>query len=272
MSPSVVRLFGVLSIFGGTPACAKAAWSRPQRNIRRGNRQSLTNQRIPKPSDVLDEGSGRVQGWDESYIQIVGYDIHQLGVATPDFRVRPSKDLVDFGVGDDAESWIVDLSRQCTYHGVDQDPIEFGGGVQWKADDIIGFEFGVDLNEATGKAQMRVWANGVDLGVAFHDIKCDRGLFPAMSVDGPGAVHFLVDPKDFGSCKLPPGYKPLITPTLDTAKQIEDWTRPMSVRSTQSREKIGSPSTGWLSIGEWRPTSTSPGPLAQREKLVHALL
>jgi len=144
--------------------------------------------------------------------------VHQIGVADPDFRGREMKGNTYYGVGDDDHSWCYDGSRQCLYHGVDAKSQTFAKNYTWKSGDHIGV--GIDINAETGMGKLSYWANGQPLGVAFSDIDCKRGIFPAVSVDSPGQLSLILNPEHFGSSPLPTGYKLLVAPALDPAKPL----------------------------------------------------
>jgi len=102
--------------------------------------------------------------------------IPQLGFASDAFQVGMD-DYTGDGVGDDAESWGVDGTRQAKWHD---------GSVDWACRWAVGDIIGIAANIDTGK--IAVSKNGdwmeAPCGVVFENDKIKAGVYPALTASG----------------------------------------------------------------------------------------
>ncbi|KAI9290273.1 hypothetical protein BC943DRAFT_10443 [Umbelopsis sp. AD052] len=121
----------------------------------------------------------------------------QVGWASKEARFDPEGGM---GVGDDDYSYAFDGCRAQKWHGRWSDE-RSTYGQEWNAGDVITCL--VDLEAGT----MSYHRNGVDMGVAFERVACDKAWYPAISVSTSQGckVYFggEYDPLRYA----PPGYK-----------------------------------------------------------------
>ncbi|KAL3666761.1 hypothetical protein V7S43_008383 [Phytophthora oleae] len=108
-------------------------------------------------------------------VRLVTAGVVQIGWADSTFEANSK---TGDGVGDHERSWAYDGARQVKWNaGKDE---EYVATDSWSKNDVIGCL--LDLDEGT----VAFTRNGVDLGVAFRNVKhtsSDRGFFPAISVE-----------------------------------------------------------------------------------------
>ncbi|CAI5709062.1 unnamed protein product [Hyaloperonospora brassicae] len=108
-------------------------------------------------------------------VRLVTAGVVQIGWADSTFEVNSE---TGDGVGDHERSWAYDGFRQVKWNnGKDE---EYATDDLWSKNDVIGCL--LDLDEGT----VSFTRNGVDLGVAYHNVKhssSDQGFFPAISVE-----------------------------------------------------------------------------------------
>jgi len=139
-------------------------------------------------------------------LELLTSGLFQFGWATSDFSPSPEGGN---GVGDDKNSWAVDLKRHAKWHENEHGALcqPYGEGITLKAGDILQAFIDIEGRE------MSFGFNGKDLGIAFPEFHLGSdGLYVALSMnlenecrfnfgDGSGNRNFAYLP--------PPGYKPL---------------------------------------------------------------
>ncbi|KAG7385721.1 hypothetical protein PHYPSEUDO_001175 [Phytophthora pseudosyringae] len=108
-------------------------------------------------------------------VRLVTAGVVQVGWADSTFEANSE---TGDGVGDHERSWAYDGARQVKWSGGKDDQYATDGS--WGKNDVIGCL--LDLDEGT----VSFTRNGVDLGVAFRNVKhtsSDQGFFPAISVE-----------------------------------------------------------------------------------------
>uniref|UniRef100_A0A6B2LAZ3 B30.2/SPRY domain-containing protein n=1 Tax=Arcella intermedia TaxID=1963864 RepID=A0A6B2LAZ3_9EUKA len=109
-------------------------------------------------------------------VTLFGQGLFQIGWATDNFNPSPEGGN---GVGDDKNSWAVDLKRHAKWHQNDQGSLcqPYGEGVTIAAGDVIGCY--LDLVQW----EMKFSHKCEDLGLAFNDFFVGSGLYPALSMN-----------------------------------------------------------------------------------------
>lgn len=97
----------------------------------------------------------------------------QIGWADASYRGNSSGGE---GVGDDRHSWGYDGNRVLSWFSGSR-----GYGERWSTGDVIGFAADID-NKTLSFSRNGNWSS--PMGVAFTDIEFDRGLFPALTMQG----------------------------------------------------------------------------------------
>ncbi|KAF4321035.1 hypothetical protein G195_005801 [Phytophthora kernoviae 00238/432] len=108
-------------------------------------------------------------------VRLITAGVAQLGWADATFE---AKSETGDGVGDHERSWAYDGARQVKWNGSKDEA--YADDESWSKNDVIGCL--LDLEEGT----VTFTRNGVDLGVAYCNVKClssDKGFFPAISVE-----------------------------------------------------------------------------------------
>ncbi|KAG7397339.1 hypothetical protein PHYBOEH_000851 [Phytophthora boehmeriae] len=108
-------------------------------------------------------------------VRLITAGVMQLGWADATFHANSE---TGDGVGDHERSWAYDGARQVKWNsGKDE---VYADDESWSKSDVIGCL--LDLDEGT----IAFTRNGVNLGVAYGNVKClsgDKGFFPAISVE-----------------------------------------------------------------------------------------
>jgi hypothetical protein len=112
------------------------------------------------------------------YFEVTVYSqgLCQVGWATDHFYPTPQGGN---GVGDDRNSWAIDLKRHAKWHDGDRGSLcqPYGDGVNLLPNGVIGCY--LDLEQKI----MRYTYNAQDLGVAFDDFSIEEGFYPALSMN-----------------------------------------------------------------------------------------
>eukprot|EP01083_Nonionella_stella_P254505 874454_1 len=144
------------------------------------------------------------------------HGLKQIGFITKEFKPAPRH-----GVGDDAHSWAYDGSRHCLWHKK-QIPWETP---RWHKGDVVGVALDCYRKE------INIFLNGQDLGVAFKNVKCKEGIYPAMSILNNEKATFVFDINHF-QYEVPIGYAPLIGDDAKIGNQLRARFTAMTIRST----------------------------------------
>ncbi|GMF12842.1 unnamed protein product [Phytophthora lilii] len=108
-------------------------------------------------------------------VRLITAGVVQIGWADSTFEANCE---TGDGVGDHERSWAYDGARQVKWNSSKDE--EYAADAPWSKNDVIGCL--LDLDEGT----VSFTRNGVDLGVAFRNVKhtsSDQGFFPAISVE-----------------------------------------------------------------------------------------
>ena len=142
--------------------------------------------------------------------------LKQIGFMTKESKVGGTS-----GVGDDAHSWAYDGHRRCLWH---KKEIKWDTP-RWKEGDVVGIALDCYRKE------IKIYLNGQDLGVAFKNVKCKKGIFPAMSLQNNDKATFVFDINHFAH-EIPSGYAPFIGDDPKIGNQLRARFTAMTIRST----------------------------------------
>jgi len=130
-------------------------------------------------------------------VTVFSQGLCQVGWATDQFYPTPQGGN---GVGDDRNSWAVDLKRHAKWHEGDRGSLcqPYGEGVNLLPSGVIGCFLDLDTRV------MRYTYNSQDLGIAFDDFVVGEGFYPALSMNlenecllNFGASPFQYPPTEF---------------------------------------------------------------------------
>ncbi|KAE9046987.1 hypothetical protein PR003_g1344 [Phytophthora rubi] len=148
-------------------------------------------------------------------VRLVTTGVVQIGWADSTFEANSE---TGDGVGDHERSWAYDGARKVKWNGGKDE--EYATGESWSKNDVIGCM--LDLDEGT----VAFTRNGVDLGVAFRNVKhtsSDQGFFPAISVEQAEILLVNIGSQPF--LYEAPGFEPVIdaleAETLDGSAVID---------------------------------------------------
>ncbi|EGZ05726.1 hypothetical protein PHYSODRAFT_362482 [Phytophthora sojae] len=133
-------------------------------------------------------------------VRLITAGVVQIGWADSTFEANSE---TGDGVGDHERSWAYDGARQVKWNGGKDE--EYAADDSWSKNDVIGCM--LDLDEGT----VAFTRNGVDLGVAFRNVKhtsSDQGFFPAISVEQTEILLVNVGSQPF--LYEAPGFDPVI--------------------------------------------------------------
>ncbi|KAE9243642.1 hypothetical protein PF004_g6050 [Phytophthora fragariae] len=148
-------------------------------------------------------------------VRLVTTGVVQIGWADSTFEANSE---TGDGVGDHERSWAYDGARKVKWNGGKDE--RYATGESWSKNDVIGCM--LDLDEGT----VAFTRNGVDLGVAFRNVKhtsSDQGFFPAISVEQTEILLVNIGSQPF--MYEAPGFEPVIdaleAETLDGSAVID---------------------------------------------------
>ncbi|KAE9344761.1 hypothetical protein PF008_g9075 [Phytophthora fragariae] len=148
-------------------------------------------------------------------VRLVTTGVVQIGWADSTFEANSE---TGDGVGDHERSWAYDGARKVKWNGGKDEG--YATGESWSKNDVIGCM--LDLDEGT----VAFTRNGVDLGVAFRNVKhtsSDQGFFPAISVEQTEILLVNIGSQPF--MYEAPGFEPVIdaleAETLDGSAVID---------------------------------------------------
>ncbi|GMF18966.1 unnamed protein product [Phytophthora fragariaefolia] len=133
-------------------------------------------------------------------VRLITAGVVQIGWADSTFEANSE---TGDGVGDHERSWAYDGARQVKWNGGKDE--EYAPGDPWAKNDVIGCM--LDLDEGT----VSFTRNGVDLGVAFRNVKhtsSDQGFYPAVSVEQTEILLVNIGSQSF--LYEAPGFEPVI--------------------------------------------------------------
>ncbi|KAF1782263.1 Sde2 N-terminal domain [Phytophthora cactorum] len=152
-------------------------------------------------------------------VRLVTAGVVQIGWADSTFEANSE---TGDGVGDHERSWAYDGARQVKWNGGKDE--QYAMDDSWSKNDVVGCL--LDLDEGT----VSFTRNGVDLGVAFRNVKytsSDRGFFPAISVEQTEILLVNIGSQPF--LYEVPGFEPVID-----ALEAETVDEPATVGTTTS--------------------------------------
>ncbi|POM79639.1 HECT E3 ubiquitin ligase, partial [Phytophthora palmivora] len=148
-------------------------------------------------------------------VSLVTAGVVQIGWADSTFQANSE---TGDGVGDHERSWAYDGARQVKWNnGRDE---QYGTDDSWSKNDVIGCL--LDLDEGI----VSFTRNGVDLGVAFRNVKhisSNHGFFPAISVEQTEILLVNIGSQPF--LYEAPGFEPVID-GLEVKAEVESTTVP----------------------------------------------
>ncbi|EEY66373.1 uncharacterized protein PITG_03939 [Phytophthora infestans T30-4] len=165
-------------------------------------------------------------------VRLVTAGVVQIGWADSTFEANSE---TGDGVGDHERSWAYDGARQVKWNGGKDE--QYATDDSWSKNDVIGCL--LDLDEGF----VSFTRNGVDLGVAFRNVKhtsSDCGFFPAISVEQTEILLVNIGSQPF--MYEAPGFEPVID-ALEAERKKTTPTEPpidlMKFESLESLEALG---------------------------------